>query len=245
MYHNVASQPLFYSSTVEEFVEQMGLLDARDVEVVSLGRYLDRLEERRRPSNVAALTFDDAYVSFAEQALPVLEQFGYPATVFVPTAHVGGANCWDREADPEQFRILGVEALRTLAHHPLVTIGSHGTTHRSLGAVDDDALEREICESKQTLERLLGVDVDLFAFPYGQRGDVPPASGAILTRCGYRAAFTTEWTRTPRPANPYRLGRVEVTAGDDAGRFARKLFGRPDLWRLRQAARNLKRLLTP
>ena len=244
MYHNIAGEPLFYSSTAEEFADQMRTLGDLGVEVVPVDRYLDALEAGVRPSCTAVLTFDDAYASFAARALPVLERYGYPATVFAPTAHLGGFNHWDEQADPERFRILTAEALQTLAAHPLVTVGSHGVTHSSLGAVGAAALEHEICGSRRHLEDLLETEVTLFAFPYGQRTDVPAASRGILKRCGYRAAFTTEWTRAPHPADLYALGRMEITTGDDAARFARKLFGKPDTWRLRQHARNLKSLFT-
>lgn len=240
MYHNVATEPLFYSSSTEELVEQMEVLHARRMQVVPVDLYLDGLEGRAQVARPVALTFDDAYASFAERALPVLERFGYPATVFVPTGHTGGFNCWDPAADPEHFRIMDAETLRELARHPLVTIGSHGVSHRSLGGVDGEQLEREICDSKRTLDHELGIEARLFAFPYGQRHDVPPGSRAVLARCGYRAAFTTEWTRHPDPANVYALGRLEITAGDHAARFTRKLFGKLDTWSLRQTARTFK-----
>src|SRR3954451_9220905 len=41
------------------------------------------------PSKRFAITFDDAYRSVCDEAAPVLERLGVPATVFVPTAWVG------------------------------------------------------------------------------------------------------------------------------------------------------------
>ena len=35
------------------------------------------------------ITFDDGYRDFYRQAFPVLNQYGFSATVFLPTAHVG------------------------------------------------------------------------------------------------------------------------------------------------------------
>ena len=56
------------------------------------------------------MTFDDAYRSVYEQARPVLESLGVPATVFVPTALVGSERpmAW-----PGTDQWLGVPVTRT------------------------------------------------------------------------------------------------------------------------------------
>ena len=44
-----------------------------------------------------ALTFDDAFVNFRDEAWPVLREHGLPVTVFVPTDHAGRTNRWPDE----------------------------------------------------------------------------------------------------------------------------------------------------
>lgn len=51
------------------------------------------------PPRALLITFDDAYVDFAENAWPILRRLGLPATLFVPTAfpdHPGRLFWWDR-----------------------------------------------------------------------------------------------------------------------------------------------------
>ena len=61
--------------------------------VVPLADALDAPLPPGKP--VVAITFDDGYRSVREHALPILEQHGFPATMFVPTAYVGDENRWD------------------------------------------------------------------------------------------------------------------------------------------------------
>ena len=71
---------------------------------------LDRLAARRRivplieavanlgradAAGIAALTFDDGYVDFAEAALPILARRGLHATLFVPSGLLGASNVWE------------------------------------------------------------------------------------------------------------------------------------------------------
>src|SRR5690242_5117185 len=54
---------------------------------------LDDPEQLRQPS--ALITFDDGYRSLVREAVPVLEELGFPGVVFVPTSYVGATNSFD------------------------------------------------------------------------------------------------------------------------------------------------------
>jgi peptidoglycan/xylan/chitin deacetylase (PgdA/CDA1 family) len=72
----------------------------RHYAVVSLGELVERVVAGRPLGSLAAITFDDAYAGVFDQAVPVLQRAGIPATVFV----VGEAASretgfwWDRPA---------------------------------------------------------------------------------------------------------------------------------------------------
>src|SRR5690606_17603133 len=68
------------------------------------------------PERSAVLTFDDAYVSVHDAALPVLREFGYPFTVFITAGLVGSNN--RLYATWEQLRALA-DAGGTLANHSM------------------------------------------------------------------------------------------------------------------------------
>ncbi len=92
-YHRVAEpedhqdlNPRTISATPDGFERQMRLLRRRYA-VVSLAEVLNALGETAAlPRRAVHVTFDDAYADLADHALPILEQLGLPATIFVPTA---------------------------------------------------------------------------------------------------------------------------------------------------------------
>jgi len=88
----------------------------------------------------------------------------------------------DRLAD--YWRHLDAEAIRRLAASDLVTIGSHGGNHLSLGAIGSDAARNEVLSSKAYLENAIDDTVVDFAFPDGSytREIVEMVAGAGFER---------------------------------------------------------------
>jgi peptidoglycan/xylan/chitin deacetylase (PgdA/CDA1 family) len=202
---------------------------------------LDRLAARRRivplseavaclgraeAAGIAALTFDDGYVDFAEAALPILARRGLHATLFVPAGLLGGSNDWDRGYAQER-RILDAPALRALdpAH---VELGAHGLTHCRLAALAPATLRAETFEARERLEQACGREIRLFAYPYGQLDDFDAAAQAAVEAAGFRAACSTHFGRGSRPEERFRLRRVGIVPHDTPASIERKLDGAYD-----------------
>jgi len=64
----------------------VGRLRARDVDIISLGDVHDRLIRQDFDRYFVALTFDDGYRDNLEHALPILERYQAPFTLFVATS---------------------------------------------------------------------------------------------------------------------------------------------------------------
>lgn len=96
-YHRVlpSADPLLAAEPdVEAFRWQMRVL-ADCFNVLSLSEALDALARDKLPPRAVCITFDDGYRSTHDLALPVLREFGFPATVFITTGHIGSSNMWN------------------------------------------------------------------------------------------------------------------------------------------------------
>jgi peptidoglycan/xylan/chitin deacetylase (PgdA/CDA1 family) len=75
------------SATPAAFGEQMEIL-TQHYHVVSMQTVLRAFERLQPlPARAVLITFDDAYLDFAEHAWPAMSKLNLPATVFVPTAY--------------------------------------------------------------------------------------------------------------------------------------------------------------
>ena len=146
------------------------------------------------------VTFDDGYKSCVTNALPILAEQAVPAAFFVPTAFVGAAggerhpNLLGRITAYDRFltEFLDWDDCRRLVQAGM-TVGSHTVTHPRLVDLPAPDVERELLESKQTIERRLGEECRHFACPKGRPGVdfLERRDTNIAARLGYRSFLTT------------------------------------------------------
>jgi len=176
-------------------------------------------------ADLVALTFDDGYENFADNALPLLEEHGFHSTVFVPSGKVGFYNDWDKgEQNFEKMPLMSYEQMRNLPEGT-VEIGSHGVTHRRLDRLQTADAERELLESRRDLEQGTGRPVRFFSFPHGACPSrwLHGNGGDSLRQ--YLAVCTTRWGRFNSPATMFSLRRIGVWDSDNFEDFVDKMNG--------------------
>ena len=113
------------------------------------------------------LTFDDGYASLAEHAYPVLSDLGFTATTFLITDYVGKANTWDVRYTWDRLPHLGWEPIEHWRARGF-DFGSHGSTHRRLTWLADDAVQADLGRSREVLRARLGAEAArAIAYPFG------------------------------------------------------------------------------
>lgn len=154
------------------------------------------------PERWVALTFDDGYASVARNAVPVLSDAGFAATIFSVAGRIGADNRWTGQPQSVPSRPLATaEELSELAAAGWA-IGSHGMEHTALDA--SRMLEREVVESRALLQRATGAAVDWFAYPYGSVG------GGELVASTYRGAVAMGNRVADAESPAHALPRVDA-----------------------------------
>lgn len=205
VYHTISSpaEPLPGEIDIspEAFARQVDWL-ARWRSVVPLIETLSP-NKRRHP---VALTFDDGFQDNLTVALPLLEKYSMPATVFVTPGFTGNES------------YLARAEVRELSRHPLITIGAHGLWHRHFNHLTTDEARQELVEARRVLEEITDKKITLMAWPYGECN---AQLEQLATECGYQAS----WSVWKGNNGTHGRWRVPLGRSDNMARFVLKVSG--------------------
>ncbi len=167
------------------------------------------------------ITFDDGFRNCLTNAVPILVDKSAPAAFFLPTGFVGAPPPEDPElirrvsnGGPRVPEFLSWEECRTMADAGMM-IGSHTVNHLRLSLLSDTEVERELRDSKSTIEREVGRPCEHFSCPQGRPGidfkvDRDPQ---IARRVGYTSFLTTQRGSVHRSPDPFLVERDHLLAG--------------------------------
>ncbi len=221
MFHSISEAGGPTSIAPATFEAMMTLLDESDYQVVSLNEVAAwHRGKKNLPEKSMAITFDDGFVDFKDHAHPVLERFGFPSTLFVPTRKTGGEEDW----------YGGHDATRPLLDWPdlqildkaLVDIAPHGRHHVALTSVEEGQQREEIAGSKLDVEAKLNKTSTHFAPPYGQVN----ASALAEIERHYELSVGVEHGVATHESDIHDLPRLEMFYYQDLKRWQDFLDGK-------------------
>jgi peptidoglycan/xylan/chitin deacetylase (PgdA/CDA1 family) len=188
-----------------------------------------------------SLTFDDGLRCQFEQAVPILEQYGFSATFFLvantdPTHTDGGQHPDWRKTDWSVKDVQFFKSMIQQGHE----IGAHSVHHRHAFLDNDPKGEAE--NSKEWIEKRLDIEIPSYCYPFYYL--TPPIKNAVIS-AGYKQArwgANEEEAYYPlqSPIDFFKVDSrliskygVEYVGGHPVGRYgAENVNGwiRPDQW---------------
>ncbi len=182
-----------YNVPVEDFQQQLDYLQEQGYTTISIRDYLRAKKGLLQlPEKPIILTFDDGYESNYKELLPILEERGLKATIFMVTNDIGkdGYLSWQQLKDMEK---RGIE------------IGSHTANHLPLTGMSLDEAREEVKLSKLLMEWNGMKTIYTLSYPNGK---YTTDLEQMLKEEEYLAAVTGDAGLNTFDTDPYQLQRI-------------------------------------
>jgi peptidoglycan/xylan/chitin deacetylase (PgdA/CDA1 family) len=207
------------TTTTPVFEAQLAYIKEHDFHVIPLATLVAYLrgEGPPPPPHSIVITADDGHRSVYEVMLPLIQKYQFPVTLFIYPSAISNANyamTWDQ--------------LRELLGTHLFTVESHTYWHpnfkiekRKQAPADyEKFVDIQFLKSKATLEKKLGINVNVLAWPFGIYED------ELLDRAknaGYVAAFSIDRRAANSSSTLMAVPRFLMTNADQGKAFERLL----------------------
>jgi peptidoglycan/xylan/chitin deacetylase (PgdA/CDA1 family) len=230
-YHEVGYSS--YGLLPERFAAQMQFLSSHS-KVLGLAELLRG--ERSDGPLLCAITFDDGYAGVHDYAWPILERYGFPATVYLTTDAIQDAENAPSDLypglDPGQ-RMLSWQQIDRLAEGGF-TFGSHLCQHLDLSRLSPEQGWRQLTYSKDVIQNQVGSPCIHLAYPWGR---FSLRNIEWVRKAGYQRAVTVLHRGLPRRFDPYRVPRLSIDRDYTAEDFEAVVRGDWDYLGFLQALR--------
>jgi peptidoglycan/xylan/chitin deacetylase (PgdA/CDA1 family) len=211
LYHRIDTSEFDnrYYVTPEKFEAEIKLLHDWEYTSITTEMLVEAITKGAElPPRPVLFTFDDGNIDNYNNAFPIMQKYGFTGVLYLVSNYVGQDQYMNKDQILEMVK-AGWE------------IGSHSMNHFDLKKISTEQQRNEIVESREQLEKLLGVPVQSFAYPFGSRN---AASYNFVHFAKYIAAMGADgFTADQGMGNLFSLQRCEIKGTDDARSFIRFL----------------------
>lgn len=167
IYHHVAEDtPRVSSVTAAEFRGHLQYLRDNHFQVIGLDVLIDQLKSGKPiADNAVVITFDDSYENNFTTAHPILQEFGYPYTIFISPGDI------DKGTGP----VMSWQQIKQMSDDG-VLVANHAMWHEHMarpekGESEADWLKRmrqTILDAERRIKEETGQSHQWLAYPYGE-----------------------------------------------------------------------------
>jgi peptidoglycan/xylan/chitin deacetylase (PgdA/CDA1 family) len=176
---NESTMQKYYRVTASAFEAQMKYLADNKYHPIKFSTYVDSLKNNTKfPDKAIVLTFDDGWASQYKYAVPILEKYHFTGTFFIITGY----------ANSKYKAYMSWDQIKELDKKGM-DIESHSVHHFNPLKLSTPQLNKELVDSKKTLEEKLSHPITTYAYPdYIQNQairDAVKSAGYIGARAGW------------------------------------------------------------
>ena len=156
MYHRFEENK--YPSTnikINDFKKHLKIIEDNKIAFVNPKKLKDELLNNKKQRKIL-LTIDDGFLSFYENAWPLLKERKVPFILFVSTREVGS------------FNYMTWNQIKELAKEDFVEIGNHSHSHEYLVDEHIEVIREDIEKSIKIFKDKLGKNSNFFSYPFGE-----------------------------------------------------------------------------
>ena len=195
MYHRFEENK--YPSTnirINDFKKQLEIIENSGIEFVNPKNFEISLKENKKKRKIL-LTIDDAFLSFYENAWPILKEKKIPFILFVSTREVGS------------FNYMNWEQIKNISNEDFVEIGNHSHSHEYLVDKNNETIKNDITTSINIFKKKLGRNSEFFSYPFGEYS---LSFKNIIKSQGFKYAFGQHSGVIDETKNFYELPRFPI-----------------------------------
>ena len=144
MYHRFEENK--YPSTnikIEDFKQHLKIIKESNIRFINPKKFEKEIIDNKKQRKIL-LTIDDGFLSFYNNAWPILKKNKIPFILFVNTREVGS------------FNYMNWKQIKEIAKEEFVEIGNHSHTHEYLVDENNDLIKADIEKSISIFKKNLG-----------------------------------------------------------------------------------------
>ena len=156
MYHRFEENK--YPSTnikIKDFEEHIKIIEENNIKFINPKNFEEELKNNKLQKKIL-LTIDDGFLSFYENAWPILKSKKIPFILFVSTREVGA------------FNYMNWDQIKELSKEDFVEIGNHSHTHEYLADENNELIKKDIEKSISIFKKNLNKNSQFFSYPFGE-----------------------------------------------------------------------------
>lgn len=221
MYHHVSlTQSAGLTISLEKLETQLKWLSENGYRSFHFSE-LEALKTLPKKKNII-ITFDDAYVSQMELAVPLLQKYKLKATFFVPLQYLGKTDEWNTASNP----IMTVPQLRSL-DPKTIELGYHSFYHKKYHELSENEIRNDSRKCFETIAEHQLKFSPVLAYPYGKYPRATKEKQAffkLLQKDNFKYGLRIGNRLNKFPfKEPFEIQRLDIKGEYSLAKFQRKV----------------------